>query len=73
MSATAHAQLDDHEHDDHGHHHKETFVTKYIFSQDHKMKTIPNYGCFGNGLYRNRNVLIVQNAIGLAWRIIFTF
>jgi len=23
--------------DDHGHHHKETFVTKYIFSQDHKM------------------------------------
>ncbi len=24
-------------HDDHGHHHKETFVTKYIFSQDHKM------------------------------------
>ena len=26
-----------HDHDDHGHHHKETFVTKYIFSQDHKM------------------------------------
>jgi cytochrome c oxidase subunit 1 len=25
------------DHDDHGHHHKETFVTKYIFSQDHKM------------------------------------
>ncbi|RYF09857.1 MAG: cytochrome c oxidase subunit I, partial [Flavobacteriales bacterium] len=25
-------------HDDHGHgHHKETFLTKYIFSQDHKM------------------------------------
>ncbi len=24
-------------HDDQGHHHKETFVTKYIFSQDHKM------------------------------------
>ena len=23
--------------EDHGHHHKETFVTKYIFSQDHKM------------------------------------
>ncbi|NNC62110.1 MAG: cytochrome c oxidase subunit I, partial [Flavobacteriaceae bacterium] len=36
MSATAHAQVDDHAHD-HGHHHKETFVTKYIFSQDHKM------------------------------------
>ena len=29
---------DTHAHDDdHGHHHKETFVTKYIFSQDHKM------------------------------------
>jgi cytochrome c oxidase subunit 1 len=26
-----------HGHDDHGHHHKETFITKYIFSQDHKM------------------------------------
>ncbi|MEP2937434.1 MAG: cbb3-type cytochrome c oxidase subunit I [Gilvibacter sp.] len=25
------------DHDDHGHHHKETFITKYIFSQDHKM------------------------------------
>jgi cytochrome c oxidase subunit 1 len=37
MSATAHAHVDDHSHDDHGHHHKETFVTKYIFSQDHKM------------------------------------
>jgi cytochrome c oxidase subunit 1 len=25
-------------HDDHGvHHHKETFITKYVFSQDHKM------------------------------------
>ncbi len=32
MSAVAHA----HE-EDHGHHHKETFMTKYIFSQDHKM------------------------------------
>ena len=29
---------DSHAHDDHGHHHhKETFITKYIFSQDHKM------------------------------------
>ena len=26
-----------HTEEDHGHHHKETFVTKYIFSQDHKM------------------------------------
>ena len=34
---SAHA-MDDHAHDDHGHHHhKETFVTKYIFSTDHKM------------------------------------
>ncbi|MGO3260511.1 cytochrome c oxidase subunit I [Mesonia sp.] len=39
MSATANATLaqDHQEHDDHGHHHKETFITKYIFSQDHKM------------------------------------
>ncbi|WP_291869426.1 cbb3-type cytochrome c oxidase subunit I [Maribacter sp.] len=36
MSATAHAQVEGHD-DDHGHHHKETFVTKYIFSTDHKM------------------------------------
>ncbi|RZL13335.1 MAG: hypothetical protein EOO89_17755, partial [Pedobacter sp.] len=27
-----------HNHDDHAHgHHHETFLTKYIFSQDHKM------------------------------------
>jgi cytochrome c oxidase subunit 1 len=32
MSTVAHV----HE-EDHGHHHKETFMTKYIFSQDHKM------------------------------------
>jgi len=39
MSATANATVaqDHHGHDDHGHHHKETFITKYIFSQDHKM------------------------------------
>jgi len=36
MSANAHDHVEDH-HDDHGHHHKETFITKYIFSQDHKM------------------------------------
>ncbi|MDG1064513.1 MAG: cbb3-type cytochrome c oxidase subunit I [Flavobacteriaceae bacterium] len=36
MSAHTHDTAGDH-HDDHGHHHKETFVTKYIFSQDHKM------------------------------------
>ncbi len=36
MSAIAnvHDHAEDH---DHGHHHKETFITKYIFSQDHKM------------------------------------
>ena len=33
---SAHETAIDH-HDDHGHHHKETFITKYIFSQDHKM------------------------------------
>src|SRR5215207_3365290 len=32
-----HAHQDDHGHDDHGHHHKETFIQKYIFSMDHKM------------------------------------
>ncbi|WP_111684960.1 cytochrome c oxidase subunit I [Winogradskyella tangerina] len=32
------AAIDTHVHDDHEvHHHKETFITKYIFSQDHKM------------------------------------
>ena len=36
MSVQANALTEDHAHD-HGHHHKETFVTKYIFSQDHKM------------------------------------
>jgi len=36
MSAHAQEHAVDH-HDDHGHHHKETFITKYIFSQDHKM------------------------------------
>jgi cytochrome c oxidase subunit 1 len=36
-----HTELHDHGHDGHGngheHHHHETFITKYIFSQDHKM------------------------------------
>ncbi|EDM44273.1 cytochrome c oxidase, subunit I [unidentified eubacterium SCB49] len=36
MSAHANDHAVDH-HDDHGHHHKVTFITKYIFSQDHKM------------------------------------
>eukprot|EP01052_Picozoa_sp_SAG31_P084794 SAG31_NODE_45164_length_260_cov_0.621118_1_plen_78_part_10 len=31
------AHAEEHAVDDHGHHHKETFVTKYIFSTDHKM------------------------------------
>lgn len=35
MSAVAHHAEGQH-HDDHGHH-KETFITKYIFSMDHKM------------------------------------
>lgn len=37
MSALAQvSDMEDH-HEDHGHHPKQTFVTKYIFSQDHKM------------------------------------
>ena len=38
MSAVGHAPVA-HAHDDHGHdhHHKQTFITKYIFSTDHKM------------------------------------
>ncbi|MGS2741508.1 cytochrome c oxidase subunit I [Sinomicrobium sp. M5D2P17] len=36
MSATATAHAGDQAHD-HGHHHKETFISKYIFSYDHKM------------------------------------
>ncbi|GHA24249.1 cytochrome-c oxidase [Salinimicrobium marinum] len=36
MSAVGHAPVNN-AHDDHGHHHKETFITKYIFSMDHKM------------------------------------
>jgi len=35
MSTTA-IHSDNHQHDDHGHH-KETFISKYIFSMDHKM------------------------------------
>ena len=33
----AHAATADHGHDDHEHHHEQTFITKYIFSTDHKM------------------------------------
>tara|TARA_R110002072_G_scaffold260722_1_gene419204 strand:- start:7684 stop:9507 length:1824 start_codon:yes stop_codon:yes gene_type:complete len=36
MSTEAHNHTAEH-HDDHGHHHKDTFITKYIFSIDHKM------------------------------------
>ncbi len=36
MSAHTEELAVDH-HDDHGHHHKQTFITKYIFSTDHKM------------------------------------
>lgn len=35
--ATAHVLDHGHAADDHGHHHHETFFTKYVFSQDHKM------------------------------------
>lgn len=33
----AHDHSHDHGHDGHEHHHKDTFITKYIFSIDHKM------------------------------------
>ena len=36
MSAVGHAPVNDDAHDS-GHHHKQTFITKYIFSTDHKM------------------------------------
>ena len=38
MASTAHEAAIDQQHtEDAHHHHKETFITKYIFSQDHKM------------------------------------
>ena len=37
MSAPNHDHLDDHGAHEHEHHHKDTFITKYIFSIDHKM------------------------------------
>ena len=37
MATANMAMAHDHAHDDHHHEHKETFWTKYIFSQDHKM------------------------------------
>ena len=59
MSATAHAHLEDHG-DDHGHHHKETFVTKYIFSQDHKMISKQYLGYwFDHGYHRYCHVVDV--------------
>ncbi len=60
MSATVHGSIDDHAHDDHGHHHKETFVTKYIFSQDHKM-IAKQYLITG----------LIMGAIGIAMSILF--
>lgn len=37
MSAPNHDHSDDHGAHEHEHHHKDTFITKYIFSIDHKM------------------------------------
>lgn len=53
MNPAATHTADAHDHHDHGHHHKENFITKYIFSQDHKMIskqfliTGIIMGCFG--------------------------
>jgi len=55
MSAHANEHLEDH-----GHHHKETFVTKYIFSQDHKM-IAKQYLITG----------LIMGAIGIAMSILF--
>ena len=48
----------------HEHHHKETFITKYIFSQDHKMiaKQYLFTGVFFHGYYWNTYVRINENA-----------
>jgi len=59
MSAVAHEHVD--AHDDHGHHHKETFITKYIFSQDHKM-IAKQYLITG---------VLVMGFIGIAMSLIF--
>jgi hypothetical protein len=50
MSAEVHDNGHEHEH-----HHKDTFITKYIFSLDHKKiaKTIPYYHYNGNYWCRN--------------------
>ncbi|BFP40115.1 cbb3-type cytochrome c oxidase subunit I [Flavobacteriaceae bacterium GF1] len=61
MSAVAHEHVDGHAHDDHGHHHKETFITKYIFSQDHKM-IAKQYLITG---------VLVMGFIGIAMSLIF--
>lgn len=37
MSAVGQSPVNDHSNDDHGHHHEEPFITKYIFSMDHKI------------------------------------
>ena len=66
---SAHAQA--HAVDDHGHHHKETFVTKYIFSTDHKMisKQYLITGLF-MGIHWYRNVYFNENAACMARRAI---
>ena len=61
MSAVAHEHVDGHAHDDHGHHHKETFITKYIFSQDHKM-IAKQYLILG---------VLIMGFIGIAMSLIF--
>lgn len=37
MATLTHTHADALHEDSHGHHHEETFLTKYVFSQDHKM------------------------------------
>ena len=63
------AHADTHEHDDHGHHHKETFVTKYIFSMDHKMiaKQYLSYRNY-HGNHWSNDVIIIPYANRMARR-----
>ena len=56
------------------HHHKETFVTKYIFSQDHKMisKQFLITGMI-MGIIGVFHVHVIPSAVGLARKIIFYY
>ncbi len=60
-------------HDDHGHHHKETFVTKYIFSQDHKMisKQYLSQDCLWESLVSQCHYFSDYNLLGQIIHLLF--